>query len=168
MRKGIVVLAVVTLITAAANRAEAQFRFGANLSWASETDFGIGARASFGLGGLSTRRPIEGLVTFDDFFPDDAAGVDRSYWEVSANGIYRLTMPESSLAPYLGAGVLLGHSSVDAGSTVCNIADCSNNNVGLNLIGGVGAKSGSIRPFGQAKYTISDDNEASVAFGLRF
>ena len=39
---------------------------------------------------------------------------------------------------------------------------------GLNLIGGIGAKSGSIRPFGQAKYTISDENEASLAFGLRF
>ena len=39
---------------------------------------------------------------------------------------------------------------------------------GVNVIGGIGAKSGSIRPFGQAKYTFSDENEASLAFGLRF
>jgi hypothetical protein len=39
---------------------------------------------------------------------------------------------------------------------------------GVNLMGGIGASSGSIRPFAQAKYTLSDASEASLAFGLRF
>jgi hypothetical protein len=169
MRKGIVGLAVVTLITAVANRAEAQFRFGANLSWASDTDLGIGARASFGLGGLSAGRPIEGLVTFDYFFPDDVAGVDSKYWEASVNGIYRLAMPESSLAPYLGAGVLLGHSSVDAGSTVCNIADCSNNNIGLNLIGGFRFKGGPrFLPFAEARFEVAEESQLVLTVGAFF
>ena len=68
----------------------------------------------------------------------------------------------SGPAVWLGAGPALIVSNPDAPDVD------TDTNIGLNLIGGVGAKSGSVRPFGQAKYTISDDNEASVAFGLRF
>jgi hypothetical protein len=39
---------------------------------------------------------------------------------------------------------------------------------GLNLFAGIGAKRGPIRPFGQVKLMLSEDNETSLAFGLRF
>jgi hypothetical protein len=44
----------------------------------------------------------------------------------------------------------------------------SNLDLGLNLLGGVGAKYGSARPFGQLKYMISDQSQFSMALGLRF
>jgi hypothetical protein len=44
----------------------------------------------------------------------------------------------------------------------------SDTDFGLNLIGGVGAKYGSARPFGQLKYMVSDRNQLSMALGLRF
>jgi hypothetical protein len=40
--------------------------------------------------------------------------------------------------------------------------------LGLNMIGGLGAKEGDVRPFGQGKLTVSDHTAASLAVGLRF
>jgi len=40
--------------------------------------------------------------------------------------------------------------------------------LGLNLFGGLGAKRGAVRPFGQLKFTASDNSETSLALGLRF
>jgi hypothetical protein len=68
----------------------------------------------------------------------------------------------SGPALWLGGGPALIFSDPDVPN-----AD-SDTDFGVNLIGGIGARYGSIRPFGQFKYLVSDDNEASVAFGLRF
>src|SRR6185312_2544351 len=125
--KAVFVFAVLGVVGSVASRAEAQFRFGANVDWATDTDFGIGARGSFGLG-KATTLPIEGLVTFDYFFPGNSV----SYWELSGNAIYRFAVKESSIAPYAGAGLLIAHTSID--NTFCNVvgASCSSTNAGLN------------------------------------
>ena len=44
----------------------------------------------------------------------------------------------------------------------------SETDFGLNLLAGLGAKEGSVRPFGQVKLIISDDSQLVFAFGLRF
>jgi hypothetical protein len=41
-------------------------------------------------------------------------------------------------------------------------------NLGLNMFGGLGAKAGTVRPFSQAKVTVSDETDASLALGVRF
>ena len=46
----------------------------------------MGARLGFPLGGELKRKGIEGLVTFDSFFPK---GFD--YWTVTADGLYHFT-----------------------------------------------------------------------------
>jgi hypothetical protein len=40
--------------------------------------------------------------------------------------------------------------------------------IGLNLLAGFGAQSGSVRPFLQGKAILMDDSEASIAVGIRF
>ncbi|HXV12674.1 MAG TPA: hypothetical protein VEC56_00580 [Candidatus Krumholzibacteria bacterium] len=40
--------------------------------------------------------------------------------------------------------------------------------VGLNVLAGFGAQTGSVRPFVQGKAVVMDDAEASLAVGLRF
>ena len=44
----------------------------------------------------------------------------------------------------------------------------SDTDIGLNLLAGIGAKKGSVRPFGQVKLLIADDSQLVVAGGIRF
>ncbi len=39
---------------------------------------------------------------------------------------------------------------------------------GVNLVFGVGAKSGDVRPYGQMKVVVSDNSEAVLGIGVRF
>lgn len=40
--------------------------------------------------------------------------------------------------------------------------------LGVNLIAGMGARSGNIRPFAQGKVVLKDETEAAIAVGIRF
>ena len=68
-------------------------------------------------------------------------------------------------AYWVGAGVALLYADIDNDLVGDSDADID---VGLNLIGGLGAKRGSARPFVQGKLILSDNSEFSVAGGLRF
>ena len=161
MRKLLVGLMVVGFMATGAKRAEAQFRFGANVSWGDDTDFGLGARANFGFGEFSRRNPIEGLVTFDYFFPD---GFD--YWEVTGNAIYRFDISNETVKPYAGAGVLISHASVDLPSPF----DASSTDAGLNLLGGLRfrLKNSTVLPFVEARLEVKDGSQFVLAGGVLF
>src|SRR3977135_2924357 len=77
-------------------------RVAAELNWSSDRDFGIGARGVFGLQSLFPRTPLDGIVSFDIFFPGKPAGTTSlSYWEINGDVAYRFRVPaRSSLAPY--------------------------------------------------------------------
>src|SRR5260370_21166163 len=44
-------------------------RFAAELNWSSDVDFGIGARGAFPLESAFPATPLDGIVSFDYFFP---------------------------------------------------------------------------------------------------
>lgn len=46
--------------------------------------------------------------------------------------------------------------------------DNDNADFGANLLAGLGAMRGDVRPFGQVKVTVADDSEAVLLFGIRF
>jgi hypothetical protein len=167
MRTLAVLTAAGLLVALATTNGEAQFRFGANVSWADDTDFGVGARGSFGIGGAARGRPIEGLVTFDYFFPD---GFD--YWEVSGNGVYRLNTSETVKAtPYIGAGVVLGRASVKSSGGVCNLpgVECDNTSVGLNLLGGLRLRAANrFLPFVEGRFEMKDGSQLVLTAGTFF
>ena len=90
--------------------------------------------------------PDEGdLMTLNgDFHYDFASSKNVSYW--------------------VGAGpaLLFSDDDNDFGD------DNDNTDFGANLLAGLGAEHGNIRPFGQLKLTLADDSEAVLLFGIRF
>ena len=75
-----------------------------------------------------------------DFHYDFAASDDLTFWAGGGPGVYVIDMPGDE-------------NEVD---------------IGLNLLAGFGAQSGSVRPFLQGKAILMDDSEASLAVGIRF
>ncbi len=77
--------------------------FGVELNWSSDVDFGIGGRGVFPLRSLFPKAPLDGIASFDYFFPSAPAGVSAHYWEINGNVAYRFRVPaRSSFAPYAG------------------------------------------------------------------
>lgn len=85
-------------------------------------------------------------------------------WTVNFDFHYDLLDASAPVYAWLGAGpaILIRDPDRDALD--------SDTDFGLNLIGGVGFKirGTSLVPYIQPKYTISDDDRFSIAFGLRF
>jgi hypothetical protein len=89
---------------------------------------------------------------------------DGNLWTLNLDAHYDLRTG----APFnfwLGGGPAIIFQSSDC-------RRCENNddtNVGLNLLAGLGfMPRAAIRPYVQGKFTLSDETEASIAFGLRF
>lgn len=155
------VLASISMLAVAAVVArpvEAQARFGAHLAWAQDADFGIGARVGFPLGDELKRKGIEGLATFDYFFPKG-----YNLWEVSANGLYHFTQGKQ-VRPYVGAGIVLAHTSV-GNSTIGG----SGSDFGFNLLGGVRFKAQErLLPFVEARFELNHGSQFFLAGGVYF
>src|SRR2546421_4590875 len=91
--------------------------FGLELNWSSDADFGIGGRGVFPLRSLFPKTPLDGIVSFDYFFPSVPAGTSGHYWEINGNVAYRFRVPgSSSLRPYAGGGLNIAHASATAGT----------------------------------------------------
>jgi hypothetical protein len=91
---------------------------------------------------------------------------DGNYVTVNAD-IHKDLNPGSGPAVWLGAGPAMVVTNTNNPDLTAR-PGVNDTDFGLNLIGGVGAKYGSARPFGQLKYMVSDQNQLSMALGLRF
>src|SRR5438132_14400919 len=86
--------------------------FGLQLDWGNDPNFGIGGRGVFPLGSLLPGTPLDGIVSFDYFFPGTQSGVSLHYWEINGNVAYRFRVPaRSSLRPYGGGGLKVAYCS---------------------------------------------------------
>lgn len=167
MRRLLVGVVAAGFLALGASPAAAQVRFGANLSWGDDTDLGLGARLNFGLGEMARNQPIEGLITFDYFFPDESSpGLDFTYWTITGNAIYRFVPRSASVAPYAGGGVMLARSSVDSPSPGVGGSDTS---VGLHAVGGLRFKTqGTLLPFVEARFELKDGSQFVLSGGVFF
>lgn len=103
-----------------AGELNAQVGFGAQASFGSDTDFGIGGRV---LGNIEQVN-LEGVGEFNLFFPDG----DVDFWEINGNLFYHFHLEDTpSVMPYVGGGLNIAHFSDGVDDT----------EVGLNLGGGV-------------------------------
>lgn len=66
----------------------------------------------------------------------------------------------SNLSIWAGGGPALLYSNPDNGN--------SSTDFGLNVLMGLGARTGGVRPFGQIRGTIADNNELALQGGIRF
>ncbi|HVH68527.1 MAG TPA: hypothetical protein VM716_11705 [Gemmatimonadales bacterium] len=141
--------------------------FGLELNWSSDVDLGIGGRGVVPLGSLFPRTPLDGIASFDIFFPSKTAPVtSASYWEINGDVAYRFTVPSrSTLRPYAGSGLNIAHYSSTAGGV-----STSATKAGLNLLGGVTfkLKRSTLVPFAEARGEVGGGKTFILTGGLRF
>src|SRR5438094_5477251 len=141
-------------------------RFAAELNWSSDVDFGIGARGVFPLQSLFPKTPLDGIVSFDYFFPSAPSGVSLHYWEINGNVAYRFRVPaRSSLGPYAGSGLNIAHASGSAGGV-----STSATKAGLNLLGGTTfkLKGSKLTPFVEGRGEVGGGKTFILTGGVRF
>lgn len=144
-------------------------RFAAELDWSSDVDFGIGARGVFPLESAFPGTPLDGIVSFDYFFPSVSnapAGSSFHYWEINGDLAYRFRMERgSSLGPYAGGGLNIAHAS----STVSGVSG-SATKAGLNLLGGTTFKlrGSNLTPFAEARGEVGGGKTFILTAGVRF
>ena len=144
----------------AASRADRP-SFGVQLDWGNDPNFGIGGRGVFPLGSLVPGTPLDGIVSFDYFFPGNSV----HYWEINGNVVYRFRMPRaSSVGPYAGAGLNIAHASLSG------VSGSGATEAGLNLLGGTTfkLKGSTLVPFAEARGEIGGGKTFILTGGVRF
>lgn len=159
MKRVMALIAVLAFAAGAAAGLHAQVRFGGQLSFGDNADFGIGARLEYTPRRLIPNAPVVAAASFDWFFPDEPAGVNIQYWELNYNIAY--LFPTPSLRPYAGGGLNLAHASADPGG--------SDTKLGLNLLGGLKfSTAGRLAPFIEARVELSGGEQFVITGGILF
>jgi hypothetical protein len=139
-------------------------QFGLELNWSSDVDFGIGGRGVFPLRSLFPKTPLDGIVSFDYFFPSKPAGATSvTYWEINGDVAYRFRVPSrSTFRPYAGGGLNIAHASASPGG--------SETKAGLNLLGGTTFKvrGSNLTPFAEARGEVGGGKTFILTGGVRF
>ncbi len=157
---------VALFLTLGASTLSAQVRFGGQLDWGSDSDFGLGARALFPIGDAVNVRGLDISAAFDYFFPSHPAGTDLTYWEINGNALYNIQVRNTSLAPYVGAGLNIAHASAG----VTGFGSASNTDAGLNLVGGsyLRLRNSRIMPFAEARVILGGGDQFVLSGGVVF
>ena len=160
-------LFAVTVLTGAVSVAPAilaaqqPFHLGAQASWGSDSDVGIGVRYENDLNRLIPARNLRVVGSFDWFFP----GNNVDYFEINANVAYQFTLPGSRIGPYAGGGLNIARANTDLGV----LGRSSDTQVGLNLLGGLRFPSaGRIRPYVEGRFELSGGEQFVLTGGLLF
>jgi len=135
--------------------------FGLQLDWGNDPNFGIGGRAVIPLNSLVPGTPLDGIVSFDYFFPGNSV----HYWEINGNLAYRFTVPRSSsLRPYAGGGLNVAHASLSG------VSGSGATQAGLNLLGGTTfrLKGSHLTPFAEARGELGGGKTFILTGGVRF
>jgi opacity protein-like surface antigen len=156
-------LCAVALLSGAGD-AYGQVGFGAQLSWADDAEFGIGARAVVDLTPLTNG--LEASGSFDYFFPDQPLGADINYWEINANMAY-VFAGVPGMAPYAGGGLNIAHASVSVDEFGIPLG-ASDTDLGLNLLGGARFRAGPVQPFGELRIELGGGEQFVIAGGVIF
>lgn len=158
MKRSVCLLGAALLLAVAPMTARSQVALGPTLAWHDDMDLGIGATVGLELPTVGT--DIGFLGDFLIFFP---AGAD--YWELNGNVTYDFSpLPESTVVPFVLAGLNLGHSSADAGVS----GSASDTDLSLNLGGGIAFNAGSFRPKATGRFVLGNGTSLVLAITLPF
>lgn len=164
MKKSRVGIVVLALCLVSAGNARAQ-RFGGQVSWGSDSELGVGARAEFDLTGtLSKKEPFSRafvITQFDYYFIDCPSGANCSYWEL--NPSLAIPLKATNINPYVGAGLNIAHASASAGGFSSSSTD-----TGINLLGGLKFGLGGMSAFSEARVSLGGSEQLALSFGLLF
>lgn len=140
MRKLVTGLAAAAFLAVGAGGVDAQVQIGPTLALHDDFDFGLGATLVAPMPSLG--RGIGFMGDFVFYFPDGG-----DYFEINGNVTYDFPLEESTVVPFVLAGLNIGRASSD-------IADVSNTEVGINLGGGIVFDAGTFRPSVAAKVDV--------------
>lgn len=134
----------------------AQVSVGPTVGWENDLGVGIGATARAPLASLG-----EGVGLMADlllFFPDLG-----DYFELNGNLTYDFPLEESTVLPFVLAGLTIGRSSVEIlGQSVSNTA------VRLNVGGGIEFDAGNVRPSAGLRIEFADGDAFVLFVSLPF
>lgn len=130
------------------------FLLGPEIAWNDDFDFGIGAGAEVDLDGVANGFGVQGDFLY--FFPGDEGSLNVDYWEFNGNATYDFPLKNSTVVPYVLAGINVGNVSLDYEGTDggLDIFDGDGTEVGLNVGGGIQFDLGSFRPRVGARFVL--------------
>ena len=139
--------------------------FGLQIDVGTQTDFGIGGRGVFGLSSLFPGVPLDGIVSFDYYFPSHPSGTTAHFWEINGNLAYRFRVPaRSSFRPYGGGGLNIAHSTASAGAVSGSSTDAD-----LNILAGTTFRvKSNVTPFAEIRGVVGNANQVVFTGGVRF
>ena len=154
--------------------AQAQVAFGPQVSFGTESDLGIGARAELPVGGMITQDAgsimagLKVIGSFDYFFWDeegcDQDGVDCGWMDINVNGA--VPIPLEGFSPYVGAGLNIAMLTFEIDELD---VDESTTETGINLLGGLNFPLGGFAAFAEARVVVgSDADQFVIAGGILF
>jgi opacity protein-like surface antigen len=161
MRLKALAAAVGFVLLAGAGSVEAQgVRFAPQVSLGEDSDFGIGGRVNFDMSSSFGSPGFFIVPSFDYFFP----GGSVNYWELNGNLGWLIPGVRGNVRPYIGGGLNYAHVSFDN----CT-GDCSNSDVGVNLMGGLNFQTRTrIMPFIEAKFELGGGEQFVLTGGIYF
>jgi hypothetical protein len=164
MRNALVVITCAALAasvhptTATAQTGRDPIRFGVQVNYGNDSEFGVGGRLRHSLQGLFPRAPLSGIASLDVYFPGNSV----TWIEANYNVVYNFH-PASApkVTPYAGSGLNFVH--VDVGPA-------SDSKLGINFLGGIEFRSASTRvtPFAELKVTAGGGDQLVVTGGIKF
>lgn len=161
MKKLLITLSIILCTGMLAQSVSAQVRFGAGLAHGNE------AEAAGLLGNVLVE--LNGDLAFQPSFIYYLADNSLTYWEINLDGHYYFG-GTASLNAYALGGINFTHIGEDfltqfTGERVRVIKDY----IGLNLGAGINfLTQGSISPFVELKYTVSEPGQLVGSLGVRF
>jgi hypothetical protein len=161
MRKALFATSLFVLLSTPA-ALQAQLDLGAQGSWGDEFDFAAGARVTLGIPGSL---PLELHGAFDYFFPERDS---LTYWELNGNITAHLPEP-GGLSPYVGLGLNVANTDIketidgEAGPVTISRHETE---FGVNFVGGLKYKTGSLAPFGEVRWEAGGSKQFVATIGL--
>lgn len=159
--KNLMLLGCCVLLLAVPSTARSQgVAFGPQLSYGTDSDFGVGGRAVLGLSQFY--ESLEGILSGDYFFVD-CGGADCSWIELNANATIPIEI-SPTLRPYVGGGLNVARFSVD----LDEFGSSSNTEFGLNVLGGLRFGGTSFIPFAEARLELGGGEQFVLTGGVLF
>ena len=162
MKKALLSLAFLAGVTSV-SYAQIETKIGAHIAYGSEIEnAGAGVNAEFGLTDKLSVAP-----SFTYFFPKSFGYLDQKMWEANANAHFYF-MNAEAVGLYGLGGLNYANVTVDTDFFGESVSD-SEGEIGFNI--GAGSNfnlGGSITPFAELKYVISEYDQLVVAAGVRF
>jgi hypothetical protein len=90
---------------------------------------------------------------------------DRTRYQGELNALVPIGMDTALFRPYAGAGVAVIHNAQTPAGSTQRVTDTA---LGLNLLAGASFGSGTLRPFAEGRFTVSDVSDVSVRGGVMF